>query len=378
MQIIVFGNDHTNTVGVIQSLGIAGYRSIGLLFGNKTGYVKSSKYTDAIITAKDAQTCIDKLLQIKFQEDSKIPIICCCDEAALTVEKNHLKLSLNFVYEEAKNYSLQYLSHKEQQVKLAKETGFNVPNTYNLNDSKKIPEDLQYPCIIKPLISCKGAKSDIRICQSYEDLKKNLESLKFTKAVLLQQYIDRDFEISVLGCGLTNGQCLIPAIENKLTLYPKYVGLECLVYIEPLTNNELKQSIIKLIKKIGYIGPFSIEMMHCKSDNKYYFTEINLRNDGANNFITKYGANIPLNHIEDLCNIPLTPQTHYNSGYYLWDMHHLRSMMCGDISVTRWLKEIWTSKGFLMYNRKDLKPFFRQYSYMLGRLIGLIKVSKYN
>ena len=39
---VVFGNDHTNSVGVIQSLGKAGYKSIGLLFGGKSDFVISS------------------------------------------------------------------------------------------------------------------------------------------------------------------------------------------------------------------------------------------------------------------------------------------------------------------------------------------------
>lgn len=40
-KVIVFGNDHTNSVGVIQSLGKAGYRSIGLVYGFKNDFVKS-------------------------------------------------------------------------------------------------------------------------------------------------------------------------------------------------------------------------------------------------------------------------------------------------------------------------------------------------
>lgn len=58
-KVIVFGNDHTNSVGVIQSLGLAGFKSVALLFGRKTGYVVSSKFTDRIIVAKDAQSCIE-------------------------------------------------------------------------------------------------------------------------------------------------------------------------------------------------------------------------------------------------------------------------------------------------------------------------------
>lgn len=65
-KVIVFGNDHTNSVGVIQSLGKAGYRSIGLVYGFKNDFVKSSKYVERVISAKDAQACIDKLVEANF------------------------------------------------------------------------------------------------------------------------------------------------------------------------------------------------------------------------------------------------------------------------------------------------------------------------
>jgi phosphoribosylaminoimidazole carboxylase (NCAIR synthetase) len=82
--------------------------------------------------------------------------------------------------------------------------------------------------------------------------------------VLLQQYIKRDYEISILGCGLSSGICLIPAIENKLTLYPKHVGLECLANMQSLEDGPIKKSIENLVSAAGYVGLFSVEMMHCK------------------------------------------------------------------------------------------------------------------
>lgn len=375
-QVIVFGNDHTNSIGVIQSLGIAGYRAIGLLYGHKTGFVRNSIFVDRIISAKDAQSCIDKLLIEHQPAESKTPIIACCDLAALTLEKNKDKLQEHYIFEHASNYTLDYLAKKENQVRLAIEAGFNVPKSWNLNDTKHIPDDVIYPCLIKPLVSCEGAKSDIRVCCNREQLEANLKNLK-TKNVLLQQYIDRDYEISILGCGLSNGDCLIPAVENKLTLYPKYVGLECLANMEPLADGNLKSSIKKLVQEAGYVGLFSVEMMHCKIDGKFYFTEINLRNDGAESFVTKYGANLPLNHVEDLLGKPLSIQKEFHPGYYIWDMHHFRSLMCGDISIITWIKEIKKSNGFLMYCKQDKKPFYRQYSYILGRLLRIIKVTDY-
>ena len=336
--VIVFGNDHTNSVGVIQSLGKVGYRSIGLVYGFKNDFVKSSKYVDSLITGKDAQDCIVKLLNTDLGYLQKLPIIATCDMAALTLERNANRLKERFLFEYSSNFSLEYLAKKENQVRMAIEAGFNVPKSWNLNDTKQIPDDIIFPCLIKPLVSCEGAKSDIRVCKTFEELQNNLNTLGFTKNVLLQQYIDRDYEISILGCGLSSGICVIPAIENKLTLYPKYVGLECLANMQALEDGPIKRSIEKLISAAGYVGLFSVEMMHSKEDGKFYFTEINLRNDGAEAFVTKYGANLPLNHVEDLLGLSLTKQREFHPGYYIWEMHHLSSLMCRDISIITWLK----------------------------------------
>ena len=235
--------------------------------------------------------------------------------------------------------------------------------------SHELPNDLIYPCLIKPLVSCEGAKSDIRVCYNKTELIDNLNTLKYTKQVLLQQYIERDYEISILGCGLSSGKILIPAVENKLTLYPKYVGLECLTNVQKLEDKTLIDNIKGLISRIGYVGLFSVEMMHSKQDDKFYFTEINLRNDGAEALITKFGANLPLNHVEDLLGLNITPQLEYHPGFYIWDMHHFLSLLHGDISILTWIKEIKLSKGFMVYFKEDKKPFYKQYTnWVLSKL----------
>ena len=170
---------------------------------------------------------------------------------------------------------------------------------------------------------------------------------------------------------------MIPAVEKKLTLYPKYVGLECLANMQPLTDNNIKNNICNLIKRIGYIGLFSIEMMHCKTDDKFYFTEINPRNDGAESFVTQYGANLPLNHIEDLLGIPITPITQTNPGYYIWDFHQFQSLLHMDINPIQFIKDWKKSKGLLMYMKGDPKPFYKQYTNWFLEKMKLRKKSEY-
>lgn len=368
-KVIILGNDHTNSLGLVQSLGKSGFEVYAFVWGAKTGFVASSKYATKVLGASSIQGCIDLMLQEFTENDHVIPIIACCDSAALALEKNKEKLADKFIYEYSTIHTLEYLFKKENQVRLAIESGFFVPKTWNLSDTKMIPEDVVYPCLIKPLVSCEGAKTDIHVCRNEDELKKNLINLKYTTKVLLQQYIERDYEISILGCGLKNGDCLIPAVENKLTLYPKYVGLECLANMQPLVDEQIISSIKNLIKAIGYVGVFSVEMMHCKHDDKFYFTEINLRNDGANSFVYKYGVNLPLNHIEDLLDEHLTIFSEFHPGYYIWDMHHFLSLVHREINLKDWFSELRKSQGFLTYFADDKKPFFKQYTnWILSKL----------
>ena len=362
--VIVFGNDHTNTVGVTQSLGKVGYSVIDLLFGNRTGYVLASKYSKSIIWGEDENDCVEKLLKENIAGNRQVPIVCCCDKAALAVNSKYNELTKQgFITEHSTGYlSFEQYFEKDIQVKLAEESNFNVPKSCVVDSLQNVPEDQKYPCLIKPLVSCQGAKSDIRICHSYDELQKQYNSLNYTKRVILQQYIDRDYEISILGCGLSSGDCIIPAVEDKLTLYPKYVGLECLVKVHPLEDRAIVDSIKSIVRKIGYVGLFSVEMMHNKEDGKFYFTEINMRNDGAQSFIYKYGVNLPECHVRDLLGLPQKEYTKLHPGYYIWDYHHFQSMRVHDISLKTWMSEIFKSKGMLMFMIDDLKPFFKQYA----------------
>ncbi len=378
-KVVLLGNDHTNTLGLTQILGLSGYYIISLLWGRRQGIVKASKFCKEIYSASSPVLCLEKLLQTNHgKNEGAVPIIATCDSAALALEDNKEKLTSRFVFENTRgDYTLHQLMEKKLQVALAKESGFYVPKSWTIKDFNDIPADLTCPCLIKPLISCKGAKDDIRICKDKSEYLSNLSSLKYTKEVLIQQYIDHDYEISILGCGLSSGDVKIPAVENKLTLFPKHVGLECLARMDRLTDTNIIRSITNLVRMVGYVGLFSVEMMHCKTDNKFYFTEINLRNDGANSFVYKYGVNLPLNHIEDLKGLPITTFTKFNPGYYIWDMHHFMSVTHRDISVFQWIKEIKQSKGFLTYFKEDKCPFIKQYTNFILKKLHLRKLDDY-
>ena len=182
---------------------------------------------------------------------------------------------------------------KPLQVKYACAAGMNVPTTWQIEDDIFF----QYPIIIKPEESRLGAKADLRICSTPEEFKREIVSLKHTKKAIVQQYIDRNYEISILGCALSNGDVYIPCVEN-------------------------------------------------------------IRNDGANSFVYKTGFNLPLLHICDLMGSQLPEFALTAPGYYIWEMHHFMSLRTKSISFKQWYKELRMARDFLTYFREDKKPFF--------------------
>lgn len=372
-KVIILGNDHTNSLGVAQSLGCAGFRVIASVWGRRSGLLAASKYVNDIISGASPQACIDKIVAQVGEEGYPIPIIATCDGAAVALEENHDVLSPRFVFEHAKGtYTISQLSVKELQVTLAEQCGFNVPKSQMINSIDELAAKVTFspPYLIKSLVSMEGSKNDLIICNSPEELQKQATIvLGRTPRILVQQYIEHDYEISILGCGLKNGGCVTPAIENKLTLYPKNVGLVCLAYVEEFQDCGIKESIHKLVETIGYVGLFSVEMMHCKKDGKFYFTEINLRNDGANAFIQKYGINLPATHVRDLLGQKQEHVTQLTPNYYIWEMHHFLSLLHREISLWQWLRELRKSRGFLTYRKEDKRPFYKQFSnYFLAKL----------
>ena len=226
-RVVVFGNDHTNSLGVVQCLGREGFSVSAVVWGAKSGLVASSKFADVVYDATTPQACVDIIR--KHFDCEEVAIIATCDTAAIELERNRLSFGNNFRFEYAQGeWSIEELCEKDLQVRLAKEVGFNVPwSSRPIESVIDVLDEVPFPCITKSLVSCKGSKNDLTIVRTREDLLPVVENLlTHTPRILLQQYIERDYEISILGCGLKDGECIIPCVENKLTLYPKNVGLE--------------------------------------------------------------------------------------------------------------------------------------------------------
>lgn len=364
-KVIILGNDHTNTVGLVQSFGRKKITVIAVVWGVKTGIVKKSRYLSGFYSAPDVDKCIEIIaLNFANSNDSYL-IIPGCDLAAIKLEANRDKLPSNILYQYVKGiYKVNELENKELQVKIASNSGFETPWSYKINSLSQIPNNIEYPCLIKPLASYQGSKADLLVCENIGDLRRNLKLvLSRTPEVLLQKYIRKDNEFTIIGCGLKDGRVFIPFICQKLEIYPPKVGLESVIETIDFPPG-IKEACIQYICSIGYCGLFSIELMHSEEDSKYYFTECNLRNDGDNGFVLHAGCNVAFVHYADMFGDLSDDmlQKECEKNIYIWDMHHFLSLLHRTISLKQWISDIKRSKGFLMYFPEDPGPFIKQYT----------------
>lgn len=374
MKVFIFGNDHTNTLGVAQSLGEAGLHPICCIWGRKTGILKSSRYVSEIIYSSTSASCLRSLID-EYGKEGGI-IIPCSDEATYQLDNFQSELSF-FKYEHVEGeYSIEWLLKKKNQVFLANKCGFDVPFSIEIGHIDEIPDGFPYPCLIKPLVSMEGGKAWTKVCENKEELISVCrEALKSVSKLLLQEYISKDYDYVVLGCGLKDGSCILPGLIKKHKLFPAKTGLETVVTIDELHNRNLEYSIKSYIKRIGLVGLFSIEFVHTE-DGKFYFVEINPRNDGVNQVVFKAGVNLPYIHYLDMTNNSFVIP-HIRKIQMIWEMHHFMSLIRKDTGFKEWLQDIIHSDYWMVFSKHDMKPFFMQFYRLIGEKLRLLKQSTY-
>lgn len=356
---IVFGSNHHNTLGIIRSLGEKGLKPYLILVTKvKKPFIVKSKYIEKTFYTQNYEEGLDILINNFSQENNKPIIFCSNDKAAEVIDANYDHLKEYFYVQNAgKSNALLPYFDKLELCKKAKEWGFEVPLTYCIKRTDDIPKDIIYPCIVKPLKSIKGKKSDIRVCNSDNELKNTIVDLSnLCEDILIQQYIEKEYEVSILGLSLQNDIVLLPGMIHKLREYPVKRGSSSFARLEDIPEELDIKPLYRAIKDVGYIGLFSIEFV--KKDNKYYFLEINFRNDGNGYVITSAGMNQPYIFCLDVLGM-WSPNDEINvklPHYFMNDGSDLFHISDRNLSLSSWYKDYKRTNCFLRYNELDPAP----------------------
>lgn len=364
-KVIVIGGDHHNTLGVIRSLGERGiYSNVILISLSKMTYVDSSKYISNLWRIRSEKEIIDVLLSQFRDEEEKPVVICCSDLSSGLIDENLGKLApLFYLPGGGEEGRIATLMNKQKMAELAGEVGLKTPKTFYFSDLSQVQNRIQLPCIIKPIESRKGKKTEITVCNTLEEL----QSYSFSHELSdyqIQDYIDKEFEFQLIGCS-TNREVIIPGVS--IILRPCNGSNTSFLHYSPLVDDFCEIDKCRaFVKQTGYRGLFSMEFLRDKQGNDY-FMEINFRNDGNAICVTAAGMSLPyiwyLDCIGEDYGGELSKEL--RPVYVLPDMAELKLLITRQISLKEYINDLRKTDRFMEYDKYDRKPFWKLLKYQI-------------
>lgn len=356
IEAIIIGDSTHNTLSVVRSLGKAkiGF-ALMLVTDDDFCNVKYSKYINKAHFYEISELeMADAILE--HYKDHNIKIICTFDAAAMYIDQKESELSNHF-RTPAMGKQIGALFEKEAQCKLAEKCGFTVPKSQIYRRSDPLKDiKITYPILLKPARSVDGEKSDIHICLNENELTSALKNESHCEEFIVQEFIDKEYEVNCIGLRTENG-IYLPGCIQKIRHYPRITGACSYGLFKPFKDFDINKSAIEqFLIAANYYGPFSIEFLY--KNGKNYFMEMNFRNDGLAFNATCAGINL-----HKLCVRPdsTNSSTEIKSGYmmdYSIDFMYVKD---GSITLRHWFRDFFRTRCFININFKDLKPVIRHY-----------------
>ena len=377
-EVIIVGGNHHNMLGVIRAFGEKKILSnIIIINNNRYCFIKKSKYVKNCDIIKENEKDIINLLNTKYTKINPKPVLIpTSDFAALIIDKNKSLLSKNFIIPgmSNNNFSVVNLMNKYNQYKLVKEYGINIAKSWLLDLSVKnvIPDDMIYPCIIKPVVSAFATKGDITICNNKNDLLIAIEYYQKAnyKEAIVQEYINFDKEFGLIGC-IHKDKIILPGVIVKERIYPQRRGNVSFGIIKRINEFNINfKKIFDLLKVIEYSGMFDIEIFI--KGNEFYLNEINFRNSGNSYLYTYEGVYIVYLWYLMAINKEISlEKTEVNYEFYFTDeVLELKQLISKNINFKEWNKARKESKISFLFNKNDKKPLLYKSLYAVLRRIN--------
>ena len=366
--VIVIGSDHHNTLGVVESLGMAGLLPYVIIETSQPAsqcFVMKSKYCRGRgLTA----TC-DQLVSVLHEHfdhgsSEKAVVIPTNDRVASMLDNHLLELSgFLLLPGTGKQGELEYWMNKLNMIQLAEEMGMNVPKTITVKRGNTVDEFV-FPCITKSVSSLEGGKSNVRICRNRDELNSFLSDQKNYSEIQVQQLIDKDFEFQLLGCSLAGGEEIVVPGRTHIVRPNGFDNLFHKAFVQfDESFDEVLSQAKEFIRQTHYSGLFSMEFIRDKSGTDY-FLEMNFRNDGAGICATASGTNLPyiwyLSKTDERgCDSELSNPS-FKPVVFTPMVQYFYNMAEGEVPFGEWWRNNVKTTQFSTYFKGDTAPFWYQ------------------
>lgn len=367
---ILLTGDNLNALGVLRSLGEDGITPyIILLQEGHISLLSKSKYPKKIILSSSFEESFQLLLS-QFSNETYKPFV-------LTTDDNHEQI-LDEHYDElidrfyffnggSRGVVTKYMD-KMELCRLATECGFKVPSSEVVVPGI-LPKNLKFPVFTKTINPySEGWKRDVFICYDEKELLAAYQGM-VSPALIVQEYIDKVGEISMQGISVCGGEKVFLPFERMYLRFSK-TSFGGYMYYQRFVNEELREKIQSMIKKINYSGCFEIEFLVDKS-NDLYFLEINLRFSASNYGVNYGGVNQAVLWAKSTLSNSIDVDFSVIKDRRFYAMNEPEDVFYfKKVGLFRWIKQFLTADSYYLYNAKDSFPMWSFWFQKIKRKMG--------
>lgn len=386
-KVIIFGGDHYNALGLARMFGVNGIKPYGILIitkeHEKEVYACKSRYWEECWLVYSEEEGLKKILEL-FVHEAEMPVIIPSSDGAEVIIDNNYNILKDYFFLPSINDTqgeISKLMNKVNQIKWARSIGLKTVESWDLSllENNCIDKIKIYPCILKPVISSEGEKTDIVKCNDLEEALHAIDVLKRKgyKKILAQEFIKKDYEMELFGC-ITKYSKLTPYLLSKhIREWPPIAGsVSCHEFIIEKEYKDVAESILKKIMDYGYNGNIDIELFMVKGE--IYLNEVNFRNSGdvyACFYNKLYYSLIWYLDIigRDVSNMNMT---YDNTKYAMNETTDFRHVVYGTLKLKQWLKYYKNCADFAIKFKGDTRPVRARYLYYIKKALFSSKNQK--
>lgn len=355
MKAIIWGADNYNTLGLLRQLSVIDGEVLLLINGKSNNCATKSRYCKKYKITPDYECGLKFLIDSIPQSQDKVFLFPAGDLAAETIDRNKEKLQNHYVLMGTSQQGvLCEVDDKNIMCKLAEESGFHIPKSFKFSIETTL-SDIPFPCILKPTKSYGIKEFKTKVIQCKQQLNKFQRLLNPKHEYILQEYIPKQKDVLVYGCRMPDGTIEYAGQYIKDRWSDDGGGSHGLL-TAALPQYLQLDAADRMLKRIDYYGLFSLEYGLC--DDKAYFYEINLRNDGTSHLFFQAGANLPVAWIQNNMEEKYSVSTHItHDGWNINELYDIINVIRGRISLKQYLRDRREASIFHYFSEDDLTPW---------------------
>ena len=337
---------------MIRCYGEHGVNPIVILYGSNDSFLLHSKYISESYITTDELTSVDLLLSNKDKWTGSL-IISCTDAIASCLDANLESLKEFYhIFNCGQPGLLTRYMNKLVQTECAKDIGFDVPVSIEGLVENITECSVPYPRIIKPVESIRGGKH-ISICNTQAEFEREVQAFNKEDKVLVQQYIRKDSELVIVGLSIDD-MIVLPGYIHKHRDEKGGTTYSSVRSINLLPTHLISQCK-RLVCRFGYQGLFGIELI--QKGNRYFFIEINLRNDATTYSVAVAGANLPMMYYDYFNGGTIDTNPKIAEITSIVEFPDFIHVLRRKVSIFRWIKQLRNSDCRYYYSNKDRTPY---------------------